>query len=737
VSSQLDSKSLPVGPTPAIVRTLQVAGREMTFEFGKLARQANGSVLVRYGQTVVLVTATMSSTVREGVDFFPLTVDFEERLYAVGRIPGSWGRREGKPPEEAILAARLIDRAIRPLFPEGMRNDVQVIATVLSVDQDCSPEVCAMMGASLALALSDIPFAGPIGAVDVGLVDGGVILNPTREQAARSDLKLMVAGTAEAVVMVEAGAREVPEERILEAIATAHETIKDLVRFQKDIVAEYGRPKAEVTLYLPDDDVDQAVRELATEPLREAVRISDKQAREEAIRAVEESVRQQLAEQFAERDEEIGVVLRRILKEEFRRLVTQQGIRPDGRTAEEIRPISCEVGILPRTHGSALFTRGQTQVLSVVTLGAVGDVQFLDTISEEEYRRFMHHYNFPPFSVGETRPLRAPSRREVGHGALAGRAIEPLLPSETEFPYAIRVVSEVLESNGSTSMASVCASSMALMDAGVPLAAPVAGVAMGLIRQEDQIVILSDIQGMEDALGDMDFKVAGTERGITALQMDIKLEAGLEAEVLRRALEQARRGRLHILQKMKEAIAEPRKELSPYAPRILVMQIDPEKIRDVIGPGGKHINQIIAETDAKIDVEQDGRIYIAAADMERGEKAVKMIEALTRDVDVGGIYLGKVVRITSFGAFVEILPGKEGLIHISQLAEERVGRVEDVVQVGDEVLVKVTEIDRLGRINLSRKEALKSQRQQAAGGSESRSDSGRSWNRRGPRRPRR
>jgi len=737
VSSQLDSKSLPVGPTPAIVRTLQVAGREMTFEFGKLARQANGSVLVRYGQTVVLVTATMSSTVREGVDFFPLTVDFEERLYAVGRIPGSWGRREGKPPEEAILAARLIDRAIRPLFPEGMRNDVQVIATVLSVDQDCSPEVCAMMGASLALALSDIPFAGPIGAVDVGLVDGGVILNPTREQAARSDLKLMVAGTAEAVVMVEAGAREVPEERILEAIATAHETIKELVRFQKDIVAEYGRPKAEVTLYLPDDDVDQAVRGLATEPLREAVRISDKQAREEAIRAVEESVRQQLAEQFAERDEEIGAVLRRILKEEFRRLVTQQGIRPDGRTAEEIRPISCEVGILPRTHGSALFTRGQTQVLSVVTLGAVGDVQFLDTISEEEYRRFMHHYNFPPFSVGETRPLRAPSRREVGHGALAGRAIEPLLPSETEFPYAIRVVSEVLESNGSTSMASVCASSMALMDAGVPLAAPVAGVAMGLIRQEDQIVILSDIQGMEDALGDMDFKVAGTERGITALQMDIKLEAGLEAEVLRRALEQARRGRLHILQKMKEAIAEPRKELSPYAPRILVMQIDPEKIRDVIGPGGKHINQIIAETDAKIDVEQDGRIYIAAADMERGEKAVKMIEALTRDVDVGGIYLGKVVRITSFGAFVEILPGKEGLIHISQLAEERVGRVEDVVQVGDEVLVKVTEIDRLGRINLSRKEALKSQRQQAAGGSESRSDSGRSWNRRGPRRPRR
>ncbi len=737
MSSQLDSKSLPVGPTPAIVRTLQVAGREMTFEFGKLARQANGSVLVRYGQTVVLVTATMSSTVREGVDFFPLTVDFEERLYAVGRIPGSWGRREGKPPEEAILAARLIDRAIRPLFPEGMRNDVQVIATVLSVDQDCSPEVCAMMGASLALALSDIPFAGPIGAVDVGLVDGGVILNPTREQAARSDLKLMVAGTAEAVVMVEAGAREVPEERILEAIATAHETIKELVRFQKDIVAEYGRPKAEVTLYLPDDDVDQAVRGLATEPLREAVRISDKQAREEAIRAVEESVRQQLAEQFAERDEEIGAVLRRILKEEFRRLVTQQGIRPDGRTAEEIRPISCEVGILPRTHGSALFTRGQTQVLSVVTLGAVGDVQFLDTISEEEYRRFMHHYNFPPFSVGETRPLRAPSRREVGHGALAGRAIEPLLPSETEFPYAIRVVSEVLESNGSTSMASVCASSMALMDAGVPLAAPVAGVAMGLIRQEDQIVILSDIQGMEDALGDMDFKVAGTERGITALQMDIKLEAGLEAEVLRRALEQARRGRLHILQKMKEAIAEPRKELSPYAPRILVMQIDPEKIRDVIGPGGKHINQIIAETDAKIDVEQDGRIYIAAADMERGEKAVKMIEALTRDVDVGGIYLGKVVRITSFGAFVEILPGKEGLIHISQLAEERVGRVEDVVQVGDEVLVKVTEIDRLGRINLSRKEALKSQRQQAAGGSESRSDSGRSWNRRGPRRPRR
>lgn len=682
-----------------------LAGRPLILQFGKVAKQANGSVLVKYGDTTVLVTAVASKEPKEGVDFFPLTVDVEERLYAVGRIPGSWGRREGKPPERAILQARVTDRPIRPLFPKGFRNEVQVVVMPLSIDHDNSPEIAGMIGASAALCVSDIPFNGPVGAVEVGLVDGQFIINPTVKEMERSDLRLTVAGTKDAVLMVEAGANQVPEEMMIEAIMRGHEVIKELCLFQEQIVKEIGKPKMQPVLFLPGEDVVARVREIASPKIRQAVMVEEKLSRESAIEDLYAEVFNQLIEEFPERDQEIGLAFHDVLKEEVRKTVLETGRRPDGRGPDDIRPVTCEVGILPRVHGSALFTRGQTQVMSVATLGATSDIQELDTTGVEEFKRYIHHYNFPPFSTGEARPLRGPGRREIGHGALAERALLPVIPSEEEFPYTIRVVSEVLESNGSTSMASVCGSTLCLMDAGVPIKAPVAGIAMGLIKGEDKSVVLTDIQGMEDALGDMDFKVAGTEAGVTALQMDIKI-AGVDREILRVALEKAKAARLFILEKMRAAIPAPREHLSAYAPRILAISIDPEKIRDVIGPGGKTVNKITQETGAKIEIEQDGRVFIAAPDQESAERAREIVENLTRDVEVGKIYMGKVTRITPFGAFIEILPGKEGLARIGELTDEHVRRVEDVVNVGDEVLVKVTEIDHMGRINLSRRQAV-------------------------------
>jgi polyribonucleotide nucleotidyltransferase len=681
---------------------MDLAGRQLVVDTGKLAKQAGGSVFVRYGDTAILATATASAALREGIDFFPLTVDVEERLYAVGRIPGSWGRREGRPPEKAILSARLTDRPIRPLFPEGFRNDVQIVITILSVDHDCSPQIVGMIGASTALVVSDIPFAGPIGAVEVGLVDGNLVINPGSADSTKSLMSLCVAGTADAVLMVEARAKEVPEAKMLEAIMFGHETIKQLVAFQNTIRAEAGKPKREMTVFEPDPQVSAIVLSMLEGRLSEAVRNGDKLAREADLDLLKNQILKTVQKDFPDKTLDIETVFHDALKREVRSMITNEGIRPDGRGTREIRPIWCEVGLLPRTHGSAVFTRGQTQVMSVTTLGAPGDVQELDTIDEEEFKRFIHHYNFPPYSTGETKPLRGPGRREIGHGALVERALLQVMPPEEEFPYTVRVVSEVLESNGSTSMASVCGSTLSLMDAGVPIKAPVAGVAMGLIKEGERFAVLSDIQGIEDALGDMDFKVAGSAAGVTALQMDIKI-GGIGKTVLEQALNQAHEGRMFILGKMLEVLAAPRPELSPYAPRIIIMNIDPDKIRDVIGPGGKMINKIIAETDTKIDIENDGRVFIASVDEEGGKKAVKMIEALTKDVVVGETYMGTVSRITSFGAFVEILPGKEGLVHISDLSAERVARVEDVVNIGDTIEVKVAEIDRLGRINLTRK----------------------------------
>jgi polyribonucleotide nucleotidyltransferase len=695
-----------------------VGGRILSMEVGKYAKQANGAVLARYGDTVVLVTATVSKEPREGIDFFPLLVDYEERLYAVGKIPGGFIKREGRPSEKAILSARLIDRPIRPLFPEGFRNDVQIVATVMSVDQDCSPDITAMVGASTALSISDIPFAGPIGGVIVGRVDGEFVINPTLEQAEKSEMHLVVAGTKDAVLMVEAGAKEVPEEIILEAIDFGHQVIKDIVRFQEEIVSEVGKEKLEIPVFEINPEIEQAVRAYVTDKLAAAVRNPDKLAREEAIDQVEKETIAYFAEIYPEEEKAVKEVFTKVLKETVRKMILEERTRPDGRALDEIRPISCEVGILPRAHGSGLFTRGQTQVLTAATLGAISEEQILDGLEAEESKRFMHHYNFPPYSVGETRPIRGPGRREIGHGALAERALEPVIPDEDTFPYTIRLVSEVLESNGSTSMASVCGSTLALMDAGVPISAPVAGVAMGLVTEGEKYAILTDIQGIEDALGDMDFKVAGTAKGITALQMDIKVK-GISREILADALAQARRGRLFILEKMLEVISEPRPQLSPYAPRIITLTVDPEKIRDIIGPAGKTIRKIINETGVQIDIEDDGRIFIAATDEEAGKKAVHIIECLTQDVEVGKIYMGKVVRLTDFGAFVEIipgvlgLPGKEGLVHISQLDERRVNRVRDVLKEGDEILVKVIEIDKQGRINLSRKEALRSLRRKS------------------------
>ncbi|MBP2642620.1 MAG: pnp 1 [Firmicutes bacterium] len=690
---------------------MQLGGRSLIIETGKMAKQASGAVLVRYGDTAVLVTATASAEPREGIDFFPLTVDYEEKLYSVGKIPGGFIKREGRPSEAAILAGRLIDRPIRPLFAEGFRNDVHVVATVLSVDQNNPPDIPAMIGASCALSVSDIPFQGPIAGVRVGQIDGQFIINPTVEQQERSELNLVVAGTKDAVLMVEAGARELSEDNILEAIMFGHEVIKTIVSFQEDLVAQTGKPKRAIKLYEIPEDISTAVREFATEKLKTAVANSDKQTREEQTKLVKTETLAHFAEIYPDNAKEIAYVIQKVLKEIVRKMITVDKIRPDGRKIEEVRPVTCEVGLLARTHGSALFTRGQTQALTVTTLGAIGDEQILDGLGVEESKRYLHHYNFPSYSVGETRSSRGPSRRDYGHGALAERALVPVIPSEKDFPYTIRLVSEILESNGSSSMASVCGSTLSLMDAGVPIKAPVAGVAMGLVKDGENFTILTDIQGLEDALGDMDFKVAGTQKGVTAIQMDIKI-AGINKAILTTALEQAKRGRTHIMGIMLETLQVHRPELSPYAPRIITMEIDPDKIRDVIGPGGKIIKKIIEETGVTIDIEDDGKVFIAAVDVEAGKKAVKIIENLVKEVEVGGIYSGKVTRLMNFGAFVEILPGKEGLVHISQLALQRVAKVEDVVAVGDDITVKVTEIDRQGRINLSHKELLKPEQEE-------------------------
>ncbi|PGV28935.1 polyribonucleotide nucleotidyltransferase [Bacillus cereus] len=696
------------------VFSIDLAGRQLTVETGQLAKQANGAVLVRYGDTAVLSTATASKEAKN-VDFFPLTVNYEERLYAVGKIPGGFIKREGRPSEKAILASRLIDRPIRPLFADGFRNEVQVVSIVMSVDQDCSSEMAAMLGSSLALSISDIPFEGPIAGATVGRINGEFVINPTVEQQEQSDIHLVVAGTKDAINMVEAGADQVPEETMLEAIMFGHDEIKRLIAFQEEIVQAVGKEKSEVKLYEVDADLNQAVREMAEEDMHSAIQVHEKHAREDAINEVKKRVIEHYEAQEADADTlgQVNEILYKIVKEEVRRLITVEKIRPDGRKGDEIRPLASEVGILSRTHGSGLFTRGQTQALSICTLGALGDVQILDGLGVEESKRFMHHYNFPSFSVGETRPMRGPGRREIGHGALGERALEPVIPSEKDFPYTVRLVSEVLESNGSTSQASICGSTLAMMDAGVPLKAPVAGIAMGLVKTGEHYTILSDIQGMEDHLGDMDFKVAGTAQGVTALQMDIKID-GLSREILEEALQQAKVGRVHILNHMLSVIPEPRTELSAYAPKIITMTINPDKIRDVIGPSGKQINKIIEETGVKIDIEQDGTVFISSINQEMNDKAKKIIEDIVREVQVGEIYEGKVKRVEKFGAFVELFSGKDGLAHISELALERVGKVEDVVKIGDVITVKVIEIDKQGRVNLSRKVLLKEEQEKEA-----------------------
>jgi len=701
---------------------IEVAGRPLVIEVGQVAKQANGSALVRYGDTVVLVTATASSP-REGLDFFPLTVEYEEKQYAVGKIPGGFIKREGRATENATLSARQIDRPIRPLFPKGYKNDLQVVATILSVDKNNSPDITAIIGAAVALGVSNIPFAGPVAAVIVGLVDGQLIINPTIEQHHQSDLHLVVAGTGDAIMMVEGHANEVPEATMLEAIFFAHEEIKRLVAFLEPIIAELGKPKKEVAAPTVDEEMNTAIRAFAQPSLEEAVKDPDKKSRETHMDEARDAVLEHFKEIYPEQGKQIAAILDKQMKEIVRKMILEEGDRVDGRKLDEIRQISCEVGFLPRPHGSGLFTRGQTQVLSVVTLGPLRENQLLDGLTIEDSKRYIHQYNFPPYSVGETKPMRGPSRRDIGHGALAERALLPVIPPQEEFPYTIRVVSEVLESNGSSSMGSVCGSSMALMHAGVPIKAPVSGIAMGLVKGEDKFAILSDIQGIEDALGDMDFKLAGTAKGVTALQMDIKI-LGVNREIVETALTKAKEGRMYIMGKMLEAIDRPNEELSPYAPQMIRMQINPDKIREVIGPGGKTIHKIVAESGAKIDIEDDGSLFIIATDDESGKKARALIEAILAEVEVGRIYMGTVKRIMEFGAFVEIIPGvlgssgKEGLVHISQLDEARVNKVEDIVKIGDKIEVKVTEIDRQGRVNLSRKAALRQAKSAAGSGSE-------------------
>ncbi|MGE4589095.1 MAG: polyribonucleotide nucleotidyltransferase [Acidaminococcaceae bacterium] len=685
--------------------SMQLGGRTLTIEAGKIAKQANGSVLVRYGDTAVVVAVTGTKVPREGVDFFPLTVDFEEKMYAVGKIPGGFIKREGRPSEAAILTSRLIDRPIRPMFPDGYHNDVQIVATAVSVDQDNPPDMAAMIGASCALSISDIPFEGPIAGVRIGLINGEFIVNPNVEQAKISELSLAVAGTKDAILMVEAGAKEVSEETMLDAIWFAHDVIKDIVAFQEKIQAEIGKIKMEVPVYIPPAEIVEDIRAFGAEKLKAALMDADKLHREEMVAQVKSEIADHFNEKYPENGKDVAYITQKLIKTVVRRTISVDKIRPDGRQLDEVRPVTCEVGLLARPHGSSLFTRGQTQILNVLALAPLREVQIIDGLGVEETKRYIHHYNFPPYSVGETKPLRSPGRREIGHGALAERALLPVIPSEDEFPYAIRLVSEVLESNGSSSMGSVCGSTLSLMDAGVPIKAPVSGVAMGLVKDGDYFTILTDIQGLEDALGDMDFKVAGTENGITAIQMDIKID-GINKEIFQQALAQAKKGRAFILGKMMEAISEPRNELSPYAPKITTININPDKIRDIIGPGGKMIKKIVDETGAKIDVDDSGKVFVAAVNSEAAKKAIDMIEGIVAVAEVGKIYTGKVTRLMNFGAFVEILPGKEGLVHISQLSTERVEKVEDVVSVGDEIAVKVVEIDQKGRINLSRKAVL-------------------------------
>ncbi len=684
---------------------MELGGRELVIENGKMAKQANGAVLVRYGDTVVLVTATASAEPRQGVDFFPLTVDYEEKMYAAGKIPGGFIKREGRPSNDAILCARLIDRPIRPLFPKGFRNDVQIVATVMSVEQDNAPELAAMIGASAALSVSDIPFMGPIAGVRVGRVDDAFVINPTEEQRKVSTLNLTVAGSHDAVMMVEAGANELPEEVILDAILFGHQEIQRIVEFQNDIQKECGKEKREVKLFTVPEELKQGIRDYAMARLDEATRNPDKLDRDSHIADINADVMEHFLTDYPEMDKEIAMALHDLEKEIVRHMITHEKIRPDGREVEEVRPVTCEVGLLPRTHGSGLFTRGQTQVMTVTTLGSLGDEQIIDGLGPETTKHYIHHYNFPGYSVGEAKPVRSPGRREIGHGALAERALIPVIPSIEDFPYTIRLVSEILESNGSSSMGSVCGSTLSLMNAGVPIRRPVSGVAMGLVKEGDKYTILTDIQGMEDALGDMDFKVAGTSEGVTAIQMDIKV-AGISREILAAALQQANRGRAFILGKMLECIDKPADDLSPYAPRVETIKIKTDKIREVIGTGGKVVKKIIDETGVQIDIHEDGNIFISSVDADGMRRARQMIENIVREIEAGEIFTGKVTRLMKFGAFVELLPGKEGLCHISQLANHRVEQVEDVVQVGDQLQVKVIEIDDKGRINLSHKVLL-------------------------------
>lgn len=685
------------------VFTTELAGRPLSIEFGKYAQQAAGSAFVRYGDTVVMVNATMSEQAREGVDFFPLSVDFEEKQYSVGKIPGGFIKREGRPTEKATLTCRLIDRPLRPLFPKGMRNDVQVVATCLSVDKDIPPEVPAMIGSSAALSVSNIPWGGPTGTVVVGCVDGELVVNPDEVQRAKSSLHLTVSGTKDAVLMVEAGANEVSEELMLKAILHAHEEIKKVVAFIEGIQAEIGKEKSEVKLVVTGDDVKAAVREYAYDKCCYVFDTADRQERQTREAALKAECAEHFAEQFEGRLSEVSDALYYLNKEIMRKKILEQGIRPDGRGLTDVRPIWCETGVLPRAHGSAIFTRGETQALTVTTLGSMSDVQMLDGLGTEDSKRYMHHYNMPPYATGEAGRMKSPGRREIGHGALAERALLPVIPTEEEFPYALRLVSEILSSNGSSSMASVCGSTLSLMDAGVPIKSPVAGVAMGLIKDAENgnVAVLTDIQGLEDFLGDMDFKVAGTVKGITAIQMDIKI-AGIDRGILEKALSQALAGRLHILKVMLETLGQPREHLSKYAPKIVRFTINPEKIREVIGPGGKMINKIIGETGVKIDIEDDGRVFIATPDEAAAAKARRIIEGIAKDVEVGDVYLGKVVRIMNFGAFIELTPGKDGMLHISKMADHRVEKVEDVMNIGDEIEVKVNEIDSQGRVNLVR-----------------------------------
>ena len=687
-------------------------GRPLSVEVGQLAKQANGAVLVRYGDTVVL-TAAVASKEAKDTDFFPLTINYEEKMYAVGKIPGGFIKREGRPSTDATLTARLIDRPIRPMFAEGFRNEVQVTNIVMSVEQDCSPAMAAMLGSSLALAISDIPFDGPIAGVDVGRVNGEYILNPTVEQAGQTDIELSVAGTADAINMVESGAKEVSEEDMLGALLFGHAAIKEIIAFQNEVVAAVGKEKMEVTLLQVEEELRKEVYAAYYETMKTAVLTEEKLAREDEIEKVKNIVKEAYAQKAEALEEEIAAQLTKevkqlaedLEKDVVRELITIDKIRPDGRKIDEIRTLASEVSLLPRVHGSGLFTRGQTQALSACTLAPLGEHQIIDGLGVEESKRFIHHYNFPQFSVGSTGRAGSPGRREIGHGALGERALAQVIPSDEDFPYTIRLVAEVLESNGSSSQASICAGTLALMDAGVPIKAPVAGIAMGLVSDGENYTILTDIQGLEDHLGDMDFKVAGTAAGITALQMDIKIQ-GITEQILREALAQAKKARMEILEELTSTIAAPREELSPYAPKIEMIQIDPAKIKDVIGKGGETINGIIDETGVKIDIDQDGKVSIASSDAEMIQKAIKIIQDLTKEIQVGEVYLGKVVRIEKFGCFVNLIKGKDGLVHISQLANERVANVEDVVKLGDEILVKVTEIDKQGRVNLSRKALL-------------------------------